>query len=149
MYFCTLFNCPAANLPLLSDFLADFTPFSVAMQTHLWAPITLDEVHNAVAGMCPNTAPGPFGIEVGCLMYLLRVDFLAGLITAGLQHLFGLLPAPELLASYLVVIPKLDHPTNVPSNLPPILVTSMWYQLLMRIFVRRLSPELLQVMSPM
>ena len=118
------------------------------MQAHLWAPITLDEVRNAVAGMCPNTAPGPFGIEVGCLTYLLRVDFLAGLIMAGLQRLLDSPPAPDLLASYLMVIPKLDHPTNVPSNLCPILVTSPWYRLLMRIFVRRLSPELPQVISP-
>ena len=36
----------------------------------------------------------------------------------------------------------------MPSNLHPILVISMWYRLLMRIFVCRLSPELPQVMSP-
>ena len=71
------------------------------MQAHLRALITLDEVHNALVGMRPNTAPGPFGIEVGCLMYLLRVDFLAGLITAGLQRLLDSPPAPDLLASYL------------------------------------------------
>ena len=118
------------------------------MQAHLRAPITLDEVRNAVAGMRPNTAPGPFGIEVGCLTYLLRVDFLAGLITAGLQRLLDSPPAPDLLASYLMAIPKPDRPTNVPSNLRPISVTSTWYRLLMRIFVRRLSPELPQVMSP-
>ena len=116
------------------------------MQAHLRAPITLDEVHNAVAGICPNTAPGPFGIKVGCLTYLLRVDFFAGLITAGLQCLLDLLPAPDMLASYLMAIPKPDHPTNVPSNVHPILVTSAWYQLLMRIFVCHLSPELPQVM---
>ena len=97
------------------------------MQAHLWAPITLDEVRNAVAGMRPNTTPGPFGIDVGCLMYLLRVDFLVGLITAGLQRLLDSPPAPDLLASYLTAIPKPDRPTNVPSNLRPILVTSMWY----------------------
>ena len=57
------------------------------MQARLRVPITLDEVRNAVAGMCPNTAPGPFGIEVGCLMYLVCVDFLVGLITSGLQRL--------------------------------------------------------------
>ena len=118
------------------------------MQAQLWAPITLDEVRNAVAVMHPNTAPSPFGIEVGYLTYLLRVDFLAGLITAGLQHLLDLLPALDLLASYLTAIPKPDCPTNVPSNLHPILVTSTWYRLLMRIFVCRLSPELLQVVSP-
>ena len=117
------------------------------MQAHLRAPITLDEVRNAVASMRPNTAPGPFGIEVGCLTYLLCVDFLAGLITAALQCLLDLLPAPDLFASYLTAIPKPDRPTNVPSNLRPILVTSAWYRLLMRIFVRCLSPELPHVMS--
>ena len=97
------------------------------MQAHLRAPITLDEVRNAVVGMRPNTAPGPFGIEVGCLTYLLRVDFLAGLITAGLQRLLDSPPAPDLPASYLTAIPKPDRPTNVPSNLCPISVTFTWY----------------------
>ena len=80
-----------------------------------------------MVGMRPNTAPGPFGIEVSCLTYLLGVDFLVDLITAGLQHLLDLPPAPDLLASYLTAIPKPDRPTNVPSNLRPISVTSTWY----------------------
>lgn len=79
---------------------------------------------------------------MGALIYLLRVDYVAQLITTGLQHLLDGEAHPELLASYLTAIPKPDRPTDVAANLRPISVSSTWYRILMRIFVARLSPEL-------
>lgn len=45
---------------------------------------------------------------------------------------------PPLLHTLLTAIPKKDKPTDVPSNLRPISVTSIWYRLIMRIFTNRL-----------
>ena len=114
---------------------------------HLRAPITVTELRNAVAGMRSNTAPGPFGIDIGCLTYLLRVDFLAQLVAQGLQRLLEEPPTPALCATFLTAIPKPDRTTEVAANLHPILVTATWYRLLMRIFIARLSPALPVVMS--
>ena len=55
-----------------ASFLYYFVPFAPTTTASLASLLTVLEVCNALAGMQTHTETGPFGAEVGVLVYLFR-----------------------------------------------------------------------------
>lgn len=66
-------------------------------------------------------------------------DCLQNVLTSGCES--------PLLLSLLTCIPKPGRSTNDAANLRPISVSSVWYRVLMKIFVMRLTPLLPHILS--
>ena len=93
-------------------------------------------------------APGPFGVEVGVLQLLFKMDPTARLLTAALQRALDTGLEPKLLSTLLTALPKSGRSTVAAHNLCPILVVNTWYRLIMRVFVARLRVGIKNVLSP-
>ncbi len=108
----------------------------------------MSELRDAVTDMKSRTAPGVFGLDTKVLKLLLANDYLASEFTS---HVNAWLADPydeQVLRTLLTAIPKANKPTNSPSNLRPISVTSSLYRLCMRVLVARIRPALTSVFSP-
>ena len=100
-----------------------------------------------VADMGDFRATGAFGVDVGALKCLMAHGPMACLITDSLQRVLveGCEPSP--LATLLTALPKPGKDPGSPTNLWPISVTSIWYRIIMRVFVSRLCPYLTSLLS--
>ena len=86
------------------------------------------------------SAPGVFGLDIGLVASLLRVPLFANVLTCALSRLLLEGAAPPLLSTLLTALPKDRAPSVLASRYRPISVSSVWYRILMRVFVRRLEP---------
>ena len=135
------FNEPVDPPAIDTDFLQDIPRLSSTASLH--APLRDEEVAQAINGMRWRAGSGPFGLEIGVLQRLIKVPQLLGLLRGLLQSwLLEDQQAPLLLSALLTAIPKRGKPPDTPRNLRPISVLSVWYRIVMRIFVQRLSPLL-------
>ena len=100
-----------------------------------------------VADMGDFRAMGAFGVDVGALKCLLAYGPMVRLITDSLQRLLVEGCEPSLLATLLTALPKPGKDPGSPTNLRPISVTSIWYRIIMRIFVSSLRPYLISLLS--
>ena len=105
-------------------------------------------MRQVVADMGDFRATGAFGVNVGALKCLLAHDPMALLITDSLQWVLMDGCEPSLLATLLTALPKPGKDPGSPSNLRPINVTSIWYHIIMSIFVSRLRSYLTSILSP-
>ena len=100
-----------------------------------------------VAYMGDFHATGAFVVDVGALKCLLAHGPMAHLITDSLQRVLVEGCEPSLLATLLTVLPKPGKDPGSPTNLRPISVTSIWYHIILRVFVSRLRPYLTSILS--
>lgn len=94
--------------------------------------------------MNSNATPGIFGLDVSTLGVLLANDTLGTLIVLLMNGLLRDNIDQKLLLTLLTAISK-GKGTDDPTLLRPISVTSVWYKLIGKIFVNRVSawlPEL-------
>ena len=84
-------------------------------------------------------AIGVYGINVDVVKVFMHNQQFAALITDLLQNVLDTGIASPLLLLLLTAIPKHDRPTNVAKKYIPSSVNSVWYRLLMQIFVMRLD----------
>ena len=90
---------------------------------------------------------GAFGVDVGALKCLLAHGPMACLIMDSLQRVLVEGCEPSLLATLLTALPKPGKDPGSPANLRPISVMSIWYRIIMRVFVSRLRPYLIPILS--
>ena len=90
---------------------------------------------------------GAFEVDVGALKCLLAHGPMVRLITDSLQRVLVEGCEPSLLATLLTAFPKPGKDPGSPTNLRPISVTSIWYRIIMRVFVSHLRPYLTSILS--
>ena len=100
-----------------------------------------------VADMGDFRATGAFGVDVGALKCLLAHGHMACLITDSLQRVLVEGCEPSLLATLLTALPKPGKDPGSPTNLQPISITSIWYRIIMLVFVSRRRPYLTSILS--
>ena len=100
-----------------------------------------------VADMGDFHATGAFGVDVGALKCLLAHGPTACLITDSLQPVLVEGCEPSLLATLLTALPKPGKDPGSSANLRPISVMSIWYCIIMHIFVSRLHPYVTSILS--
>ena len=100
-----------------------------------------------VADMGDFRAMGAFGVDVGALKCLLAHGPMVCLITDSLQRVLVEGCEPSLLATLLTALPKPGKDPGSPTNLRPNSVTSIWYRIIMHVFVSRLRPYLTFILS--
>ena len=92
-------------------------------------------------------AMGAFRVDIGALKCLLAHGPMAHLITDSLQWVLVEGCEPSLLATLLTALPKPGKDPGSPTNLRPISVTSIWYRIIMHVFVSRLGTYLTSLLS--
>ena len=92
-------------------------------------------------------ATGAFGVDVGALKCLLAHGPMVCLITDSLQRVLVEGCEPSLLVTLLTALPKPGKDPGSPTNLRPISVTSIWYRIIIRVFVSRLLLYLKSLLS--
>ena len=108
------------------------------------APLTEAEVRAACCLLPRSTHPGTFGVCAAALRVLARTN------SVGLQMLTTMCNSvlhhcdPALLTALLVPIPKCN-PAHTVQQLRPLQIASVWYRLLMRVFVQRTPARLFSV----
>ena len=104
---------------------------------------TLDELRVILAGMNTQASPGPFGLDLVVIKELCNNDILGELVCQLLNRwVFDRGVTPDLFLAILSAIPKPKKPPDRPSNLRPICITSIWYRIVLKLFVLCLTPSL-------
>ena len=89
-----------------------------------------------------DSAVGIFGINPAIILQLLLQPLVAPRLLDALTQFLHAGDSTPLWDTLLTAIPKPNRDTSQPKNTRPISVTSIWYRLLMKVFVHHLKPHL-------
>ena len=95
-----------------------------------------------------DTAAGIFSINPPLVTHILHQPLIAPHLLHALQHYFNSGYHTTLWDTLLMAIPKPNTSTTNPKRTHPIMVTSIWYHLLMKLFVAYLMLHLPTCLPP-
>nr|KYP51188.1 Transposon TX1 uncharacterized [Cajanus cajan] len=112
----------------------------------LMAPVTMEEVHSTILGMKSMKSPGPDGFQpffykkywpiVGKDLYIM--------VQNAFRYGFA---DSNLLDTLIVLIPKVDHPSNL-KEFRPISLCNVAYKVIMKVLVKRIRPFISNLIGP-
>lgn len=108
-------------------------------------PFTEEEILLALKEINPGKAPGPDGFNARYLLFLW--DSIKASILSFCQGFFSHAFIPRgINASFLALIPKIDHPT-IPSDFRPISLINCTMKIILKLLANRFKPILPSIIS--
>ena len=128
-------------VPTATNEIAKFLRYFPKLQdtSGLQEPLLEPEVIAAVASLPSNTTVGAYGVSAKLLKLICKQKINVKFITIMLTSIMGDQCPLDLLVSQLTPIPKPKKVATNAANLRPLVVTSIWYCILAKIFVARLG----------
>ena len=112
----------------------------------LLAPVTLNEVRNAVFALDPDSSPGVDGFFG--TFYRSCWDIISDDLLMAVKEFFMGIPIPRVISStQIILLPKKDNPNSF-ADFRPISLCTFLYKIFTRIICDRLGPLLLKLISP-